>query len=129
MSMTAKEALKILTGAEIMVLNRMHDKFMDAACVALECLREKVDRENPKPLTIEQLRQMDGEPVWVADLREPDQSGCCVIYADKVSLPIYGDKYCTAAIPGIENTWYAFNTYEKEWLAYRHKPKEEHHED
>ena len=31
---------------------------------ALAALKEKLERENPKPLTEEELRQMMGEPVW-----------------------------------------------------------------
>ena len=31
---------------------------------ALAALREKLERENPKPLTEDELRQMLGEPVW-----------------------------------------------------------------
>ncbi len=124
MSMTIQEAIKQLDGAEVLLLNRKDFAFNEAIIVAITALREKAEREDPKPLTIEELRQMDGEPVWVANLRTPDQSEYCVIFFDTESYKIYGDKFGTAAIPGIENTWYPFKTYEKEWLAYRHKPKE-----
>ena len=97
----------------------------EALNMAIAALQEKAERENPAPLTIEELRQMDGEPVWVADLINQGHSGYCVIYVNKDSLEVYGDRFCSAYIPGIENTWYSFNTYEKKWIAYRHKPKED----
>lgn len=33
-----------------------------------EALREKAERENPQPLTIEELRQMNGEPIHIQGL-------------------------------------------------------------
>ena len=72
-------------------------------------------RENPAPLTIEELRQMDEEPVWVSNLKEPESSEYCVTFAN----------YSVAYIPGCECDWYSFETYGKTWIAYRHKPKEE----
>lgn len=32
-----------------------------------DALREKLEREDPKPLTIEELQQMHGQPVWIED--------------------------------------------------------------
>lgn len=32
---------------------------------AIDALQETEERENPKPLTLDELRKMDGEPVWV----------------------------------------------------------------
>ncbi len=36
--------------------------------LAAEALQEKAKRENPKPLTLEELRQMVGEPVYIQGL-------------------------------------------------------------
>jgi acyl-CoA reductase-like NAD-dependent aldehyde dehydrogenase len=33
--------------------------------LAIAALKEKQARENPKPLTLEQLKQREGKPVWV----------------------------------------------------------------
>ena len=38
--------------------------------IALSAINEKQERENPKPLTLDELREMDGEPVWCADGEE-----------------------------------------------------------
>ena len=47
----------------------------EACKAAVEALREKQERENPKPLTIDEMRQMIGEPVW-CQVMEP--SARCV---------------------------------------------------
>ena len=36
----------------------------DALDMAIEALREKAERENPKPLTLEQLKKRVGKPVY-----------------------------------------------------------------
>ena len=36
----------------------------ELATVAAERDRYKAERENPQPLTLEELRRMDGQPVW-----------------------------------------------------------------
>lgn len=88
----------------------------------LDAIREKLERENPKPLTIEELRQMDGLPVYVSDLRIHDNSEYCIILAnDKYG---HGDQNRCAQIAGCECDWYRFDEYGERWIAYRHKPKE-----
>lgn len=42
----------------------------NATPTLLETLREKKEREDPKPLTLEELREMQGEPVWKDDTKE-----------------------------------------------------------
>lgn len=42
---------------------------VDAAYVAgLAALREKLERENPKPLTPDEIRRMRGKPVWCPEV-------------------------------------------------------------
>ena len=81
----------------------------------LDAIREKQERENPKPLTIEELHGMIGEPVWVQG----------------PGLPQYGRWAIVEEAFG--NSLYLVNDFTchdigKTWIAYRHKPKEEHHE-
>ena len=96
--------------------------FCEALDVAAAALREKAERENPRPLTLEELRQMHGEPVYVSDLQRPGGSEYCIIHAkDKYG---HGDKYRSAQIGGCECFWYNFEDYGERWIAYRHKPKE-----
>ena len=91
----------------------------------MELQEQKTMNEN-KPLTIEQLKHMDGEPVWIVT---GDKEGtlCNVI------------KYATQRVllltDGTEVKWDFYNVIHEEhghplglhkfgWIAYRHKPKE-----
>lgn len=138
MSMTIEEAIKYFanmtkdktalsvakkTGSPKMV--DVVKQIYEANELAITALREKAERDNPAPLTIEELRQMDGEPVYVSDLQRPKESEYCIIHAnDKYG---HGDENRSAQISGCECFWYDFETYGDTWIAYRHKPKEETH--
>ena len=63
------------------------------------------------PLTLEALREMDGEPVWICD---PDGSDGMWALVDLEY------ELCRTAKGGIA----IFDTYGKTWLAYRRKPEE-----
>lgn len=109
--MTADEAIGILTGAEVMVMNRDPDKFVQAVNRAILALDSERQRKDPQPLTIEELQGMIGEPVWVQGPGIPEY-GRWAIVEDAVenSLILVNDFTCH----GIGETW----------EAYRHKPKE-----
>lgn len=89
--------------------------------IAAAALREKAERENPKPLTIEELKQMMGEPVYLEDLvhkacpEEPDLWGGWIVFSkhNQNGFTPRGGGFFTAG------------GYGKTWLAYRYKPKEE----
>lgn len=81
--------------------------------------------ENPKPLTLDELIRMDGEPVWVmvvdhkvfADKDDDfDGWGMC-----RKSWARLWDKERADLI----HVDYDFEDYGKKWLAYRTKPEEE----
>lgn len=91
----------------------------------LDAIREKLERENPKPLTVEELRQMDGEPVWVTNPAEPAVSVYCTIdVCTRFKEDRVNDKYSEAMVPGDGFSYYQFDKYGKTWTAYRHKPRE-----
>lgn len=128
--MTREEAIRILdpetTGealAEIEYYNGFNGKtaavqaVSDACEIAVAALREQEERENPKPLTIEELRQMDNCPVYVVPLihAELHFDGWCV-------LPGGGGD---AEVPGCEYWSWELEDYGETWIAYRHKPKGE----
>lgn len=71
--------------------------------VCPDCQRKKQERDNPKPLTLEELREIDGV-VWVC--------------YPQVTFWTLTDKMCC--------TRYKFSSadYGKTWLAYRNKPTE-----
>lgn len=92
---------------------------VEAVRLSLEALREKEERENPKPLTIEELEQMTGKPVWIAHPRYnawyilhsyngPEVYGRCFIFVGKSGSKIL--------LPYVECG--------KIWSAYHNKPKE-----
>ena len=74
--MTREEAIEVLENGEwweelaewYMIVHPEHDKLHDAVDMAISALRQQEHfREVTKkvePLTMEELRQMDGEPVW-----------------------------------------------------------------
>ena len=72
-----------------------------------------------EPLTLEQLREMDGEPVYVVPANEYSELGkwCVVSIGDS-------DDYSCALVPGVEYWSWKFEDYGEQWIAYR-RPKEE----
>ncbi|MDD3393803.1 MAG: hypothetical protein PHG19_04065 [Anaerotignum sp.] len=86
--------------------------------LAIQALQEKLEQENQKPLTLEELRCMDGEPVYTVR---------------GLHLPCENDKWW-AIIHTFPNCEFAhfiahgkefsadFEDYGVRWLAYRHKP-------
>lgn len=129
MSMTRQEAIEKFEGqlhAAMVVLDsgfgtrpgesdRLYRQRKEMAEIALQALQEQEERENPKPLTIEELHGMIGEPVWVQG----------------PGLPQYGRWAIVEEAFG--NSLYLVNDFTchdigKTWIAYHHKPKEESHE-
>ena len=91
---------------------------LDMAVKALEDVPDKDVGKN-EPLTMDELRQMDGEPVW------------CEIYI-KGQSPFYGivhGENVTGFIPGDDKPSNLAITnvgaYGLAWLAYRQKPEED----
>ena len=74
-----------------------------------------VGAEPNEPLSIEQLRQMDGEPVWVVPIGKCKWATrqWCVLAADE------------ALIPGVDHWWWSFEGYGETWIAYRRPPEGE----
>ena len=71
-------------------------------------------REDPQPLTIEELRQMYKNPVYAVPMRPaPGEKGeWCIIGLDRAHIP--------------EKGWiWPISDYGATWIAYRHKPKED----
>ena len=71
-----------------------------------------MERAN-KPLTLEQLRGIDGQPVWIKDLKTPECSGWRMIYWDR-------GKYLVLIAKSIQG--YILEEYGESWLAYAQQP-------
>lgn len=93
----------------------------ELATVAAERDRYKAERDaaehkNLKPLTLEELRGMDGEPIWIQG-KSRETSGWAVMR--------YPFDYQVARCPDEWNLRFKTDECGKTWLAYRSKPKEE----
>lgn len=113
--MTNDEAIKWLSD-ELMFLERPNvnkgsglEKKIAVCRMAIDALREQEERENPKPLTLDELRKMGGEPVWIDDWFE-DSHG----WELSEDASDYFDGYGRTV-----------KSYGTRWVAYRSKPKED----
>ena len=81
-----------------------------------EYLAEHLSTLTPpnEPLTIEQLREMDGEPVYIYCVIFPEDCGWRVIAGADVLRVYFTD--CTSL---------SLTDYDKSWLAYRRPPEGE----
>ena len=83
-----------------------------ADAIAEKLCREARDK-NP-PLTLEELREMDGEPVWIIPMR--GSGGFCTWMLVDAEYELCREAHGEMAV---------FEDYGKTWLAYRRKPGEE----
>lgn len=73
------------------------------------------------PLTIEQLREMDSQPVYVVPKNEfSELKGWCVVFVEEGE-----DDYSGAYSPGPNGWRWPFESYTDQWLAYAHIDREE----
>lgn len=92
-----------------------HDSLADApsneACkLAVAALREQEEREKNEPLSPEELREMDGEPVWAEHYAGGEWVTVHWNYADEIATAY---KACLRK-----------SEYGETWMAYRHKTED-----
>lgn len=80
--------------------------------IAAAALREKAEREDPQPLTLEELRQFEGMPVYLV---------CESIDVYEWQILDFCGNERTGFRGGIR---FLNEVYGIAWEAYRHKPKE-----
>lgn len=88
------------------------ENWADLLEVMETCLDAVRGHEN-KPLTMEQLRKIDGQPVWVEDLKNHDRSAWRLIYWDR-------GKYLVLIAKSSDG--YILEEYGQTWLAYAYPP-------
>ena len=81
------------------------EELLEAAKVAVRALSDQREREIVRPLTLRDLRKMNGEPVWIIDGDEP---GHWELSAD--ALDYLEDR--EAALYGV--SWWAYRTKVRE---------------
>ena len=113
--MTAEEAIKILESVTFISSKRASapgdTSDIEALRMAISALRAQPANE---PLTLEQLKQMKGEPVWIQET----YCGRWNIAGSVDARRRNGKKMYRTA----EQILYAVEDYGKTWLAYAHKP-------
>lgn len=71
-----------------------------------------------EPLTLEQLREMDGEPVYVVPKDKPAHcGGWCGVTVWKC------DRYSYVSLLRDADSGWGFEKYSKTWIAYRRPPE------
>lgn len=98
------------------------DDTLEALDMAISALRQQEHfREATKkvePLTMEELRQMDGEPVWCEICIKGQFPFYGIVHGDNVTGFIPGDdRPVNMAITNV-------GAYGLAWMAYRQKPEE-----
>ena len=111
--MTRERAAELLSGVTVLDDPEMEE----AHRVAIAALRkqERVGEVN-KALTLDDLRKMDGEPVWIK-LFDKDEEFWVLRYD-------WVDTRNPEPMILLHMRWYSHADYGKTWLAYRQKPKE-----
>ena len=72
------------------------------------------ERDNPQPLTLDELRQMDGQPVFVADK------------LNSWEIVIVDNSGIWSGIPFVQGKYFNYNVKTGELHCYRYPPKEAH---
>lgn len=97
---------------------------IDAYSMAVDALLEKVGVSDinvgkSEPLTLNELREMDNQPVWIEDVGEYKWHGSGWAIVDLEHFLVRKTSNGNPAF---------FERYGKEWIAYRQKTEEEHHD-
>ena len=119
--MTREEAIKVLQTESIELGGSVPSvcRFWEALDMAVKALEDVPDKDVGKnePLTLDELRQMDGEPAWFVSLHDGFASWGIVRVVEM-------SKVWFIAVAGAERAFGDLDGYGKTWLAYRQKPEE-----
>jgi len=113
--MTNEEAIKVLSSWAECKYKPTHN----AACLAIAALRAQAEAEKNDPLTLDELREMDGEPVWIVeypDWGHWELSEDAEDYLADRDSDFYGMKH--------DDPCGKYGLHSLGWLAYRQRPKE-----
>ena len=113
--MTREDAIKVLRTESVEIGGNAVSvaRWLTALDAVVKALEEVPDKDVGKnePLTLDELRKMDGEPVWVQSPGVPEYGRWAIVEGvGDNCLFLHDDFTC--------------HDYGKTWLAYRHKPEE-----
>jgi hypothetical protein len=120
------EAIKrIEEHCDIHKLNEPQAIFISQALdMSIKALKEKQERENPQPLSLEELRQMNGKPVWIIEIEKENQFWeICYgieLFTGWCSETQYLENE-TMLNAGASRSGLFVKDYEKTWIAYLHE--------
>ena len=114
--MTREEAIKVLRTESVEIGGNAVSvtRWLMALDMAVKALEDVTDKDvgRNEPLTLDELRQMDGEPVWVQSPGVPEYGRWAIVEGvGENCLFLHDDFTC--------------HDYGKTWLAYRQKPEDE----
>ena len=107
------------TTDDVEVYARLFFHNTESAQVVVDALNRIIDSygEN-KPLTLEQLRQMDGAWVWLVDTERPEYNGWYNV------RPFHGGNH-DIELYGVDNNYYVRAITNGRIKVYAHKPEQE----
>ena len=115
--MTRSEAIKVLRTESVELGGNAVSvcRFLEALDMAIAALREQ-ERfgETNKSLTLDELRQMDGEPVYCVEITGREE---WLFRRDGGFADMYGEF--------TSDDFMVWDNYGKLWWCYRQKPEEE----
>ena len=113
--MTREEAIKVLRTESVEIGGNAVSvaRWLTALDVAVKELEDVTDKDVGKnePLTLDELREMDGEPVWVQSPGIPEYGRWAIVEGVGENCLFLRDDFTC-------------HDYGKTWLAYRQKPEE-----
>lgn len=126
--MTSKEAGMVLASevgcAELDKANNDYcgeniEKFIEAGRLAIQALKEKQERDNPQPLSLEQLKEREGKPVYIVS---GDKRGWSILYLRGATADQYTFFSLTGTAEGMTATPVFISNYNETWVAYDYEP-------
>ena len=86
----------------------------ESKMIAFQCMIDEAKRRSTQPLTLEELRRMDGEVVYIPESEEYF-GGMGIVSVSQERVVDVGDP---------KFGYWPFREYGEGWRAYRSKPKE-----
>ena len=125
-NMTTAESIHVYQNSRLQSESFTPEAVTAAYVAGLAALQEQAERENPAPLTTDELRQMDDEAIWCVETNLPVSSGFYgILDVEPESEVEPGEErgfWCYN--PVYSNEPLDYSSYGKEWIAYRYKPQE-----
>ncbi len=115
----ALDGWKLKVAQDVKLRSRKSEIMLDEISDII--LRDAI-RDNPHPLSLDELRERDGKPVWTYTIGSDEGGWELVKFTTICASPWHEIIECIHMDE--EQYGCEISTYGKTWLAYDHKPKE-----